>query len=332
MSLPKVDAETFHSEMCLSILTENHFQMKNKLAPISVCLILFWVLIPFHSFATKHIVTVQSFSFNPANISSVLVGDTIRWVWVNGSHTTTSVTIPGGAATWNSPITSVVTSFEYKVTVAGIYNYKCTPHAATMNGSFTASVPINKTLNLTVFLEGLYNGSTMNKAQNATGNQYAGTIADQLTIELHNANPPYSIAGSPFNTNLNTNGLASLTIPASFGSNYYLVVKHRNSVETWSGLPVSFSGTIVSYDFSLASSQAYGNNLKLINGKYLIFACDVNQDGIVDSDDMVAVSNDASGFATGYLSTDANGDGVIDSGDMISLDNNAALLAGKIVP
>jgi hypothetical protein len=63
-------------------------------------------------------------------------------VWTSGSHTTTSTVIPASAATWNSPISSTVTSFEYKVTVAGVYNYKCTPHASMgMVGSFTASAP-----------------------------------------------------------------------------------------------------------------------------------------------------------------------------------------------
>lgn len=94
------------------------------------------------SYATKHIINVQNYSFSPSNITDVIVGDTMRWVWISGSHTTTSTVIPGNAATWNSPISSTVTSFEYKVTVAGEYNYKCTPHASMgMVGAFTASAP-----------------------------------------------------------------------------------------------------------------------------------------------------------------------------------------------
>jgi len=45
---------------------------------------------------------------------------------------------------------------------------------------------IPPTLHLTVFLEGLFNGITMNKAQNAAGNQFPGTVADQVIVELHN--------------------------------------------------------------------------------------------------------------------------------------------------
>ena len=104
----------------------------------SVLLIAVYSVLPAH--ATKHIITVQNFSFSPSSITNVIVGDTMRWVWVSGSHTTTSTTIPASAATWDSPITSTATSYEYKVTVAGTYNYKCTPHASMgMVGSFIAS-------------------------------------------------------------------------------------------------------------------------------------------------------------------------------------------------
>ena len=90
--------------------------------------------------ATKHVINVQNYSFSPSSITDVIVGDTMRWVWVSGTHTTTSTTIPASAATWDHPITSTNTSFEYKVTVAGTYNYKCTPHASMgMVGSFIAS-------------------------------------------------------------------------------------------------------------------------------------------------------------------------------------------------
>jgi plastocyanin len=92
-----------------------------------------------HGFAVKHIVHVGSFYFTPSTLN-VSVGDTIRWVWDGGSHTTTSSTIPAGAATWDSPMTSAVQSFEYAVTKTGVHNYVCTPHASMGQvGSFTAA-------------------------------------------------------------------------------------------------------------------------------------------------------------------------------------------------
>jgi len=193
-------------------------------------------------------------------------------------------------------------------------------------------VSLNKSLNLTVFLQGLFNGSTMNKAQNATGNQYPGTLADQIIVELHNSTSPYALAGGPYTVGVNTDGTASVTVPASLGASYYIVVKNRNSIETWNGSPLSFSGTTMSYNFSTGPGQAYGNNLKAVAGKYVIYGGDVTQDGVVDSGDMIPVDNDVLNFATGYITTDANGDGLIDSGDMIIIDNNASTFIGTVRP
>jgi plastocyanin len=88
--------------------------------------------------ATTHTVTVSNFAFSPSSLPSVFVGDTIKWVWVSGSHTTTSVSVPAGAATWDNPMNSASTSFSYLIKVAGTYNYVCSMHSS-MTGSFTAS-------------------------------------------------------------------------------------------------------------------------------------------------------------------------------------------------
>lgn len=90
--------------------------------------------------ATKWVVDVQNYNFSPSTLPDVNVGDTIRWEWVSGSHTTTSTTIPAGAASWDHSINSSNTFYEYSVTVAGTYNYKCTPHQGMgMVGTFTAT-------------------------------------------------------------------------------------------------------------------------------------------------------------------------------------------------
>ncbi|HZF99996.1 MAG TPA: plastocyanin/azurin family copper-binding protein, partial [Chitinophagales bacterium] len=87
--------------------------------------------------ATTWTVTVQSFDFvgSPA---SVTVGDTIVWVWVNGSHTTTSNTIPAGAMPWNEDITALFPTYAYVVEVPGTYGYHCIPHQGMMNETFVA--------------------------------------------------------------------------------------------------------------------------------------------------------------------------------------------------
>lgn len=92
--------------------------------------------------ATIHTILVgqNGFTFSP-NTLSVSVGDTIRFSLVGGFHTTASVQIPSGAATWDAPINSTSTTFDYKVTQSGDYQYKCGPHGGGgMKGSFSATV------------------------------------------------------------------------------------------------------------------------------------------------------------------------------------------------
>lgn len=86
--------------------------------------------------AMKRIVSVIDFAFSPSSFTAI-VGDTVMWVWGNGTHTTTSTSVPAGANSWDSPINSSSTSFTYVIAVAGTYNFKCTIHSFT--GTFTAS-------------------------------------------------------------------------------------------------------------------------------------------------------------------------------------------------
>jgi hypothetical protein len=289
---------------------------------------------------------INSVTVTQTGVSPTLsVTPSIQYVPVSSGTTTFSVTS-------NSPWTvssdqlwcNVTTSGSGNGSIAATYseNTNVSSRSAnitvTVNGLVALVVVVTqdglspKTLNLTLFLEGLYNGATMNKAQNESGAQFQGTVADQITIELHNSTSPYAIAGEPYTVDVNTDGTAYVTIPATLSASYYIVLKHRNSIETWNSSPISFSGTTISYNFSDAINKAYGNNLKLISGKYLIFGGDVNQDGILDSGDMTPTDNDASNFVSDYISTDVNGDGIIDCSDMILLDNNMLNFVSKITP
>lgn len=125
--------------------------MKRIILLCSLLLVLF-----FKAGATIHLVSVSNFQFSPSSIPNVIVGDTIEWNWVNGTHTTTSLGIPAGAGSWDSPIASGSTSFRYVATVVGMYQYDCTPHAPDMSGSFIVSAPVP--VLLTEFLA-LNNGS-----------------------------------------------------------------------------------------------------------------------------------------------------------------------------
>lgn len=212
--------------------------------------------------------------------------------------------------------------------------HQLTANALTAFGTFTGRLPFtDKTLNLTLFLESLYNGSsTMRKAQNAGGAQFPGTTADQIQVELRNSANYSNVVYTASNVNLSTSGLATATIPSAYGSSYYLTIKHRNSITTVSAAPVSMAASTVSYQFN-APAKAYGGNLLLmIDGVYTIYGGDVNQDGSIDTSDITLVDNDASSFASGYIPSDSNGDGSVDTGDITMVANNAANFVSSITP
>lgn len=104
------------------------------------------------------------------------------------------------------------------------------------------------TLNLKVFIQGFYNvGSLMTSP---LSNPSFPLLCDTITVELHQAVPVYGLAYSVKKT-INTSGNGQFIFPAAVLNNsYYIVVRHRNSIETWSKNPVLFSGLTVNYDFS----------------------------------------------------------------------------------
>ncbi len=193
----------------------------------------------------------------------------------------------------------------------------------------------SKTLNLKVYLEGLYTGNgELHKAQNETGDQFPGNTADQVTIELHNGGNYQVVEHSFNNVDISTSGDISISpVPESLNGDFYITIKHRNSITTTTANPVSFAENDIFYDFTSSASQAFGDNLLLmIDGEYAIFSGDVNQDGIVDTGDITPVDNDSAGFLSGYIVSDANGDGIVDTADMTIVDNNAAGYVGSVTP
>lgn len=186
---------------------------------------------------------------------------------------------------------------------------------------------------LRLYLQGLWNGSAMNKAQNSLGDAFEGEVADKVAVEFHNGNNYSQLIYTESEVNLLTSGWAIFTIPGTYTGSCYLTVKHRNSLNTTTALPITLSGSSVSYDFTDAENKAYGSNLiQLSEGVYGIYGGDINQDGMVNAQDIEQIGAVATLFETGYLSTDCNGDGVTDALDLIITDNNAAAFVEEVLP
>lgn len=85
-------------------------------------------------------VDITSNAFTPASITTAMVGDVIVFNLLSGTHTVVGLSVPSGAAAINSGTMTIGTPYNYTITVAGNYGYKCGLHQ-TMLGGFQASTP-----------------------------------------------------------------------------------------------------------------------------------------------------------------------------------------------
>jgi pectate disaccharide-lyase len=156
-------------------------------------------------------------------------------------------------------------------------------------------------------------------------------VPDTITCIIKDGSSPYtSIDSVKVLLNANGQGTAALN-KVSLNKNYFIQLKHRNAVETWSN-SVTFLNSSPVYDFTTSQNRAYGNNLTQVGSKWCIFNGDVSNDGTIDLSDLVAVDNDSYNFVTGYVKTDVTGDGTVDLSDLIIIDNNNTSFVSKIVP
>ena len=186
---------------------------------------------------------------------------------------------------------------------------------------FTNGITCDHILNIKLFLEGYYASTGyMTSVLMNQGVSTNSTICDSITVELRNVIFPYNII-EKVTTLLNTDGTATCTFTTS--GTYYIVINHRNSLQTWSALPVElFNNT--SYDFSSMGSKAYGNNMLQIDSNiWAIYSGDVNQDENIDLLDLSLLENDISSFQFGYSTSDINGDGNVDLLDSPTPEENS---------
>ncbi len=196
-------------------------------------------------------------------------------------------------------------------------------------------LPPLKKLKLKIYLEGFYENGFNKSVQNETGNQWANGICDYLTVILRDTTPPFNTVYIKTNVALMNNGDAIIdSLPRSLNNQkYYLVIKHRNHLETWSSQPISIINDEVNYDFSSSINKSYGETLKQVGvGKYAIRVGDVNQDGVVDISDLVEMDADLINGTVGYVNNDINGDGVVDLSDLVTIDENLTIGASTVTP
>jgi hypothetical protein len=251
-------------------------------------------------------------SFNP---TSGIIGNSVV---INGTNfiTVNSVKFNNTSATFVVNSSTQITATVPAGATSG--NINVTTNCSSVSGPspFTIVTPVIS-LNLHVLIEGFYRGGgTMTAIVNPG-------VCDTISVELHQSVSPYTLLATSKST-INTTGNGTFTFSSSLiGGNYYLVVHHRNTLETWSRLPLSINTSAVSYDFTTSDIQAFGNNLKNLNdGRFAIFSGDVNQNNTIDQSDLDAVELAEITFLAGYRKEELTGDVIVESADYSVTENN----------
>ncbi len=159
------------------------------------------------------------------------------------------------------------------------------------NQFIIARMPQNIELDLTVFLEGPYNGTDMNidlnpgeiplaQPYNVSPWNYTGTesvtaipanTVDWVLVELRDTTDASLATGetmiarqAAFLLNdgkiVGLDGSSNLQFDKSLNHSLFTVIHHRNHLAVMSANPVTKNGNVYTYDFTISADQAYGTN------------------------------------------------------------------------
>jgi uncharacterized protein (TIGR02145 family) len=199
-------------------------------------------------------------------------------------------------------------------------NLDCNDGLSTLTTSCVVTLPLK------VMIQGYYKGSgQMTAVRKNSGLSSSNDEVDEVTVSLYS---PSNVNQAVATTTvvLATNGTATAEFDAtSFTeSQYYIALKHKNTIKTWSAIPVAITN-YTTYDFTTTASQAYGNNqIEVVPGIYAIYSGDMNQDGSINEADLPIFTTANTTAAHGYVVSDLTGDGSVDLLDYPIYKNNAA--------
>ncbi|MEP7265620.1 MAG: YHYH protein, partial [Bacteroidota bacterium] len=139
-------------------------------------------------------------------------------------------------ANWNSAYPYIIGPTFYGTKTAA----KVTSITETVT---TYVAPTYTVLNLQLYIEGMLTNGSMNPSLLNSGKSINALLADTITVQLRQTISPYSLVESVKGI-LKTDGTCVLNFSASrTGNSYYITIKQRNGVETWSKNPVSLAAS-----------------------------------------------------------------------------------------
>lgn len=221
---------------------------------------------------------------------------------------------------------------------------------------FDGGVITGSRFSIKAFLQGPFNGSTMNTGLNQLGYlplaqpysgapwSYAGTesvttipnanVIDWVLLEfrettgdVYSATSATTVASlAAFilddGTIVGMDGSSEVVVPTSFSGNVYVVVYHRNHVRVMSASALTLVGDVYVYDFTDALAKAFESQQTDLGGGFFgMYSSDCENDGEVFSGDLGVFLNEYPTFG-GYNAADLDLDGEVFSGDLFYLLND----------
>jgi uncharacterized repeat protein (TIGR03803 family) len=185
--------------------------------------------------------------------TSVCPGSLVSGYNVLDAGLTYNWSVTGNSVVTGSGSTaSVAFGTLFPATLSVMANNGCgasLPRTLIINQSTGGSCAVVMILN--VYLQGLYIGGGIMQSPLYNTDPVSHpdpTIADSIIVELRNQFFPNNVVSS-VTTMLHTDGHGIVTFPGISNGTYWLVIKHRNSLETWSKFPVTLA-PVCSYSFS----------------------------------------------------------------------------------
>jgi len=178
------------------------------------------------TYSIKPIVTT------PNNTTSFCNGDSLLLTSSSGTN-----------YLWN---TGATTNSIY-VKSAG--HYSVTTDCISSDSIFIATTACSFiTLQLQLFLEGYYlSGQVLQPVLYNNGLSTNPNACDSITCELYTSTGTFVTSQKGL---LLIDGSVSVQFPSTLlGNSYYIVIKSRNSIETWSKFPVLFNNAVINYSF-----------------------------------------------------------------------------------
>lgn len=236
--------------------------------------------------------------------------------------------------------------------IPGVYDVSLVVSDGTLSDTLTWTDYIHSgiTLDLNACLEGPFNGSSMDTLLNTAKliplNQpfnippwnYYGTeavdsipnpgIVDWVLIGLRDASSAANaVAATTIDrmaafllSNGDIAGTDGRSLPwfnATFNSNLFVVLQHRNHLGILSADPLTVENGIFPYDFTTASAKVFGGingHKQVAAGKWAMFSGDGDSNGQVNLGDKIEIWRPQVG-STGYLQGDYNLNGQVDNTD-----------------